>query len=103
MDRSDPMEIPPGDLEIRDTRSEVGGQKSDADALVDRLTSDLRPATSGLTLADAEREHILSTLRETNWVVAGPKGAAARDEALHLAEEDAETRHCPPGVVLPGR
>ena len=28
------------------------------------------------TLADAEREHILSALRETGWVVGGPKGAA---------------------------
>jgi transcriptional regulator with GAF, ATPase, and Fis domain len=25
-----------------------------------------------------EREHILGALRETGWVVAGPKGAAAR-------------------------
>jgi formate hydrogenlyase transcriptional activator len=31
-----------------------------------------------LTLEAAEREHILRTLRETNWVVAGPRGAAAR-------------------------
>jgi formate hydrogenlyase transcriptional activator len=31
-----------------------------------------------VTLADAEREHILSTLRETGWVVGGPNGAAAR-------------------------
>jgi formate hydrogenlyase transcriptional activator len=31
-----------------------------------------------VTLADAEREHILSTLGETNWIVGGPKGAAAR-------------------------
>jgi formate hydrogenlyase transcriptional activator len=30
------------------------------------------------TLAEAEREHILGALRETGWVVAGPKGAAAR-------------------------
>ena len=30
------------------------------------------------TLADAEREHILGALRESGWVVAGPKGAAAR-------------------------
>ena len=30
------------------------------------------------TLADAERAHIVSTLRETNWVVGGPGGAAAR-------------------------
>jgi transcriptional regulator of acetoin/glycerol metabolism len=28
-------------------------------------------------LADAEREHILAALRETGWVVGGPKGAAA--------------------------
>ena len=31
-----------------------------------------------LTLADAEREHILGVLRETGWVLGGPKGAAAR-------------------------
>jgi formate hydrogenlyase transcriptional activator len=42
-------------------------------------TSDA-PAIPGraVTLADAEREHILSALRETNWVVGGAKGAAAR-------------------------
>jgi transcriptional regulator with GAF, ATPase, and Fis domain len=30
------------------------------------------------TLADAERAHIAATLRETNWVVGGPRGAAAQ-------------------------
>src|SRR5262249_18290156 len=30
------------------------------------------------TLADAERAHISATLRETNWIVGGPRGAAAR-------------------------
>ena len=30
------------------------------------------------TLEEAEREHVLRTLRETNWVIAGPNGAAAR-------------------------
>jgi formate hydrogenlyase transcriptional activator len=30
------------------------------------------------TLADAERAHIVATLRETNWVVGGRSGAAAR-------------------------
>ena len=34
--------------------------------------------TPGKTLAEAEREHILSALRETGWVVSGPKGAAVR-------------------------
>jgi formate hydrogenlyase transcriptional activator len=47
---------------------------------------DLQPATTQsaeptavvVTLADAEREHIVAALRETGWVVGGPKGAAAR-------------------------
>jgi formate hydrogenlyase transcriptional activator len=33
---------------------------------------------SAMTLADAEREHILTALRETSWVMGGPKGAANR-------------------------
>jgi formate hydrogenlyase transcriptional activator len=38
-----------------------------------------KPANSGsLTLADNEREHILRVLEETNWVVSGPGGAAAK-------------------------
>ena len=36
------------------------------------------PTAAAVTLADAEREHILGALRETGWVVSGPKGAAAR-------------------------
>jgi formate hydrogenlyase transcriptional activator len=36
------------------------------------------PTAAAVTLADAEREHILTALRETGWVVGGPKGAAAR-------------------------
>jgi formate hydrogenlyase transcriptional activator len=36
------------------------------------------PAGAPVTLADAEREHILDVLGETGWVVGGPKGAAAR-------------------------
>jgi formate hydrogenlyase transcriptional activator len=35
------------------------------------------PATEAVTLADAEREHILGALRNCDWVVAGTKGAAA--------------------------
>jgi formate hydrogenlyase transcriptional activator len=30
------------------------------------------------TLKDAERKHILAVLEETNWVLGGPNGAAAR-------------------------
>jgi formate hydrogenlyase transcriptional activator len=35
-------------------------------------------APSNITLQAAEREHIVRVLRETNWVVGGPRGAAAR-------------------------
>ena len=31
-----------------------------------------------ITLEEAERDHILKTLEQTRWVVAGPNGAAAR-------------------------
>jgi formate hydrogenlyase transcriptional activator len=36
------------------------------------------PATAAVSLADAEREHILGALRETGGVLGGPEGAAAR-------------------------
>ena len=36
------------------------------------------PSEAPVTLADAEREHILAALRDTGWVLGGPKGAAAR-------------------------
>jgi formate hydrogenlyase transcriptional activator len=35
-------------------------------------------ASAAVTLADAEREHIVRTLRATHWVLRGPNGAAAR-------------------------
>jgi formate hydrogenlyase transcriptional activator len=34
--------------------------------------------SSGLTLADAERSHILEVLRQVDWVVGGRRGAAVR-------------------------
>ena len=34
--------------------------------------------TTPVTLADAEREHIIAILRETDWMVGGARGAAAR-------------------------
>ena len=35
-------------------------------------------ACRAVTLIDAEREHILQALAETNWIIGGTKGAAAR-------------------------
>jgi formate hydrogenlyase transcriptional activator len=47
--------------------------------------SDLKPSSNsaapeknGATLQEADRKHILSVLEETNWVISGPNGAAAR-------------------------
>ena len=34
--------------------------------------------TGPVTLVEAERDHILNALRESNWVVGGAAGAAAR-------------------------
>jgi formate hydrogenlyase transcriptional activator len=40
--------------------------------------ADQNAVPGAMTLKDAEREHILKALAETNWVIGGPKGAAAR-------------------------
>ena len=36
------------------------------------------PPGAVVTLADADRDHILGVLRETGWLLSGPTGAAAR-------------------------
>jgi formate hydrogenlyase transcriptional activator len=58
LSRGSSLEVPLGDLQLA-----VDGAE---------------PCDAAVTLADAERDHILSTLDETGWVVGGPKGAAAR-------------------------
>jgi transcriptional regulator with GAF, ATPase, and Fis domain len=56
------------------TRSESRAVEPDAgDAL-----SATAPRSEGL--AEVSRAHILRVLNETNWVIAGPHGAAARLE-----------------------
>jgi formate hydrogenlyase transcriptional activator len=54
LSRGPSLQVPPGDLQAP------------------------APTNAAVTLADAEREHILGVLRETDWVLGGPKGAAAR-------------------------
>jgi formate hydrogenlyase transcriptional activator len=46
--------------------------------LEDLKSVDLQVSSAAVTLADAEREHIVDALRETGWVVGGATGAAAR-------------------------
>ena len=70
------LDVNLGDLNTRSQKSGVGSQRSEVDD--GPLTSHRRPPTSGATLADAERDHILSVLRETSWVLGGPNGAAVR-------------------------
>ena len=43
-----------------------------------RLGSRFTHASNATVLEEAERDHILKTLEQTRWVVAGPSGAAAR-------------------------
>jgi formate hydrogenlyase transcriptional activator len=53
------LQVPPGDLQPAATQAAT-------------------PAAAAVTLADAEREHILSALHESGGVAGGPNGAAAR-------------------------
>jgi formate hydrogenlyase transcriptional activator len=53
------LQVPPSDLQPAATQADA-------------------PASAAVTLADAEREHIMSALRETGGVLGGPEGAAAR-------------------------
>ena len=50
-------------------------------ACADELEAQLKKAAGpweAQTLANAQREHILRALQNTDWVVGGPNGAAAR-------------------------
>ena len=50
------------------------------------------------TLEEAERAHILSTLKETKWVISGPRGAAAR---LEMNRSTLQFRMKKLGIVRP--
>ena len=59
-------------------RSVVLTRGTELRAPIAELTNRELPDNSARTLADAERAHIIATLRETNWAVGGRNGAAAR-------------------------
>ncbi len=69
------LQVPLSDLQVEENESEIRSQES---GQTSSLTRESCPLTPGKTLADAERDHILGMLRESNWVVGGPKGAATR-------------------------
>ena len=62
------------------------------------LTDTSAPRNEPTTMEDAEREHILATLRETNWTIAGPGGAAAR---LSMKRTTLQSRMKKLGIVRP--
>jgi formate hydrogenlyase transcriptional activator len=51
------------------------------------------------TMEEAEREHILATLKDTRWVVSGTRGAAAR---LGMNRSTLQFRMKRLGIVRPG-
>lgn len=53
-------------------------QPADLQAVPAKTQPKAAPMATGITLADAERDHIMGALVATGWVVGGSKGAAAR-------------------------
>jgi formate hydrogenlyase transcriptional activator len=53
---------------------------------------------AAVTLADAEREHILGVLNDTGWVLGGPNGAAAR---LAMKRTTLQSKMKKLGIVRP--
>ena len=70
-----------------------------ANALPKRLTSTPTPReVEASTLEDADRRHIIAALEGTNWVIAGPNGAATR---LGLKRSTLQFRMRKLGIVRP--
>jgi len=67
------------ELENLIERSVILSQGQDLRVSFGELKMQTPPSSDGeATLEAAERKHILRALRETNWVIGGPSGAAAR-------------------------
>jgi formate hydrogenlyase transcriptional activator len=73
------LQVPLSDLEARGHRLEAGAAKPESHTASAPGPEALPAgAANGQTLADAERQHILTALSESHWVVGGSNGAAAR-------------------------
>jgi formate hydrogenlyase transcriptional activator len=73
------LQVPLGDFNSRTTPGQVNGKHR--------------------TLEDAERAHILATLKETRWVLSGPSGAATH---LGMNRSTLQFRMKKLGIVRPG-
>jgi len=114
----------PGNIRELQNVIERGVIITTSDVLSRQTTEHLKPSTAtrpGVyandepvrtkTLADAERAHITATLSETNWVIGGPRGAAAqlglprttlisRMQRLGISSETSRTRPGQPAQRL---
>jgi formate hydrogenlyase transcriptional activator len=73
------LQVPLSDLEVRGHRQEAGAAKPESHTAAASGSAEALPAgAANGTLADAERQHILTALSESHWVVGGSNGAAAR-------------------------
>jgi len=91
LSRGPELEIP-----VNEMKAQV---KSAASAASTASTASTASHNSGdLTLEAAEREHVLRVLRETDWVVSGPTGAAAR---LGLNRSTLQSRMRKLGITRP--
>jgi formate hydrogenlyase transcriptional activator len=63
-------------------------------------TAAAAPRASVITLKDAEREHIWQALEDTNWMIGGPSGAAAR---LGIKRTTLQSMMSRLGIERPGR
>ena len=59
-------------------RSVILTRGAELRAPIAELTNQETPSWVLRTLADADRAHIMATLRQTNWVIGGPNGAATK-------------------------
>jgi formate hydrogenlyase transcriptional activator len=66
---------------------------------LDTRTAPVHHDERNQTLEEVERTHILTTLKETHWVLSGPRGAAAR---LGLNRATLHFRMKKLGIVRPG-
>jgi len=73
------LQVPRGDLNSRTKRGQVNGEHQ--------------------TLETVERAHILTTLKETKWVLSGPSGAATR---LGMNRSTLQFRMKKLGITRPG-
>jgi formate hydrogenlyase transcriptional activator len=73
------LRVPVGELKSSDVSSLAGSSAVgvDSSSSSSSLTSSTSSTSSISTLEDAERQHILRALRQTEWRIAGSKGAAA--------------------------